>query len=442
MQRPTTAFARLSLPVLVRLLTHLWNRRYSAIVLGLLALLAIKFEHKISDWMMTGEHPDVSETIFRLSGLYQTLTSARSGSRKPVHTVLVEIDRGETGATCLCGEDGSRARLGRLIRRIAALQPRVIVIDKYFGDKACRESDRGTAMLVKTLQDVGKHIPIILGQVARRGPDGVPTLQSAIQPGSIPPGIINVNNDTRRIPLRWSIKDPKNPKTEEERDSLSLAAAEAFRPGLSKPSGGPLPRLIKDGSHPYVHFFAQKEFCTLKAAERTLPDGEAATNDAALTADPWTIKPTGDCSRDPLDGKAAMVGEMHDRMDLHSSPLGSRTPGFLLQANYLEGLLTDHYFEPLERWDELLGLLIAAALYLGGLYLQYRIVAFYAFVSLLAVSCWAVLWFLTSRNWYVEPTAIGVPVLLYMLIHPLFHRSHHWATQSLEATDHNTGEHV
>jgi hypothetical protein len=113
----------------------------------------------------------------------------------------------------------------------------------------------------------------------------------------------------------------------------------------------------------------------------------------------------------------AIVNRLAD--DGHPSVLG-RVPGFILQANYIEALLDQRYFEPAPWWlDYVLGFLIYASILLG--LLSHKIFkTLICWLTTLIIAYLLIYVFIMQVGWYVNPVTVSGLALVVNASHLLF----------------------
>src|SRR5579871_5095426 len=284
------------------------------------------------------ESGGVAQATFTISGLYEKVVAA---PRNPIphYTAVVEIspetDPGSIGMLDLCGQ---RRMMSALVERIAAAHPAAIVIDKYFGEKSC--PDRINENLADALTEINKKIPVVIG---RR----IATDENYLQPSylsgiGLREAIVNIDEDTRKLPLKWQVYPSKVDKDRDTRqvlrETLALAAAQAYAKGQLEAEHPRLAKLLNPVRHPYISFLNLDQYkpyrmtAGLVLCGRKVQPGEDATTCPASSSELAA-----------LNGKIVVIGEITDQ-DMKSTVVG-RIPGVFLQANFIEALLDDRYYE-------------------------------------------------------------------------------------------------
>jgi len=254
-----------------------------------------------------------------------------------------------------------RLYLSRLIRAVGSQSPSVIVLDFYL-TALCPAED---GALLDAISSVAKTVPVVLGQssetIATLRQKGQGTIGKNIQEEDLVPelpsiagrpeatwALVTLLEDTRRIPLRWSIAAPgSNTKDLTERrtqDGLALAAAAAHDPTvLADPS---LSAYIANGEAPFTSFIPENGFQRQSGLD-LLCKGQDKKS--------WRTCSYSTQVDSFLRGHVVIFGQGRNEsgLDMHNSVIGL-VSGPVLQANYIESILDGRYFS--QTW---LGLQIA-----------------------------------------------------------------------------------
>jgi CHASE2 domain-containing sensor protein len=340
----------------------------------LASALAMSLEIVSEKVVETDQHPSLSQSIFNVSGLYQHIVRA---GRTPIprYTEIVSIDpvnekHAIPSSHNVCAQ---REFLARLVERIATAAPDVIVIDKDFLPDECDQSS--SELLIATFRRVTQTVPIVVGR----------TLKDSVKPGNFSEapsfhfelpegslfyqGIASLDPDTRRLPLAWpsggfswppDLAPPSGeswPSRESPAwwESIALKTARAHDPNFVavRPR---LQRLLV-GESPFISFLDGFD---------VHPSLEVLCDAPIQVADSWRSCVKQNESPEQLvnsarrlnilRSKIVIIGEVSDE-DVHQTVRGS-TPGFLLQANFIEALLDDRYYAPVCWADYILGFIL------------------------------------------------------------------------------------
>ena len=297
-----------------------------------------------------------AEAALLFSGAYRHVVGA---PRNPIprDTVVVEIDPERDPASVSLHEIcRQRKMMTALVRRIATALPSVIVIDKYFGTSECPGDTN--ASLIAAMAEVGAKIPVVVGRRIN-GDFLEPSLFSAVP--VVHDAILNIDADSRVLPLQWEVFPSKETMQRKEdlgwRDTLALAAAKAYERGHLLERHPRLAQLLgPPPRYPYISFLDLDQFRQYRflvgyiLCGREVKQGEDAT---ACPAAPQALA--------SLSGKIVLIGEISKEEDEWASVVG-RIPGSYLQANFIEALLDDRYYEDFPTLAYVFGFLFLAAL--------------------------------------------------------------------------------
>jgi CHASE2 domain-containing sensor protein/class 3 adenylate cyclase len=284
------------------------------------------------------ESPGVAQAAFTFSGLYQKIVAA---PRNPIprYTAVVEIDPerdpGSAGLQDLCRQ---RKMLAVLIRRIAAAMPSIIVIDKFFGETVC--PDDINPDLIAAMTEVNAKVPVVVGRKVVT--DGTYMQASLLSGLGLREAIVNVDPDTRKLPLKWEVFRNKDDMEHDRgmvwRETVALTAAQAYEKGKLELEHPHLAKLLNPVKNPYISFLDIQQFKPYRFLAgfvfcgREVKPGEDAT---ACQGSPSELA--------AMSGKIVLVGENSDQ-DIQATVVG-QIPGVYLQANFIEALLDDRYYE-------------------------------------------------------------------------------------------------
>jgi CHASE2 domain-containing sensor protein len=379
----------------------------------------------------------VSQSIFDISGVYQRLVT--TGPRRPIsrYTTIIEIDPDPkldplvVRFRNLCRQ---RAFLAKLLQVVASAHPAIIVVDRYFDSSNCTADEaekRYTAELVSALSSRAPPVPIVSGIDAAPVEGTRPKTFTPLAPTGqgllYQLAIINLDADTRRLPLRWEL----NKKDDAEildltNDGLSLALQTAVQYDPLILTKNQRLREMQDlGQSPYINFLERDQFNHIYASEVLCMAQEKITHAAAAKCGDVKQRQAGPQKRTLLDlnHQIVVIGEAA-REDNHNSIIGE-VPGFYLQANYIEALLDDRVFRPVHPLvNYALGFLIFAIF-------EYILIKnlkkpFWAIVKVLAllVATTVVLYLaVVHSGYYLNPATVGLLAIFINLGHLAIARS-------------------
>ncbi len=187
---------------------------------GIAFLADVGVEHLVT----SGELPDVTQSIFNLSGFYQRIVTA---PRRPIarYVEIIKIDpQSDSSAVALTDICEQREMMTTLLNTVARALPRVIVLDKYYsphGPKPC-PADSQMIQTVRSLR--ANAISVIVGRriadetIDARSDSRYYLLPAVAfddrDPCDEPPdskgkncleGVLNIDPDTRKLPLEWAV---------------------------------------------------------------------------------------------------------------------------------------------------------------------------------------------------------------------------------------------
>lgn len=379
-------------------------------------------------------HQNVADSIFNLRTVYQKLITAGPRELRQNYTALVVINPDEDddykqahlNIHNPCEPDGARTALAKILDKIAGQNPSAIVIDKFFS-VTCKDDDKGTKNLkeaLKNLQKTSPYIPIVVGMLAPYGTEhsgSVPILEkSQLFPTSesdnmknIHQGIVNTDPDNRKLALTWLVKSDENAKAKEI-DTLAFAAVKAYYQTQSGPSTTEYPEIIKLSvlnKNPYISFIDPAKF-ELKISAGKLIKSDSSENFPQLR------------------GKIVIIGESGNQYDKHDSVFNSKMDGFILQANYIEAMLDQRYYESIPWLDYVIGFFVFAAVYaVDAVYAADKAPCstrkLLTHLSIILVGTCLVIYSLVGLvGFYMNPVAISSLILVIVIMHHFFPNHH------------------
>ena len=286
----------------------------------------------------SGEANGLNQLALSFSGLYQGIV-AEPRDPMPRYTAVIEIDPerdpGSVGLNDICRQ---RKMMTALLGKVAAAMPSVIVIDKYFGQGAC--SDEVNAPLARTIFAISGTLPVVVG---RRVVENAAYLLPSLPLAGAQEAIVNIDPDTRKLPLKWQIfpaeEDMRRNVGLVWRETLALKAAESYERGQLLARHPRLKKLLDPVQHPYISFLGTDQFKQFRfSAGYVLCGREVNPGEDAAVCPGWAPE------LKTLSGKVVLIGELSRDEDEHSTVMG-RIPGLYLQANFIEALLDDRYYQ-------------------------------------------------------------------------------------------------
>ncbi len=407
-------------------------------------LFAFLFEHKVTESM---EKQYVADSVFNLSAVYQRLITAGPRELRQNYTALVDINPvtdkkykdATNNMTTPCGNEGEGTRnaLAQLLNKIDEEKPAEIVIDKYFPD-VCPEKDPGTNNLKDTLQKISKGTPIVIGRRAmtqellndkKEYSETIRVLKPSqnllkfvnTSEPKIVEGIVNLDLDNRKLALKWSVKPDANIETQKI-PTLSFAAVKAYYENQSeqsvvKDSGikkledkyPRIKKLLELDKNPYISFIEPEKFELIPAGTLIAPE------------------PLDDFSR--LRGKIVIIGESDNEDDKHDSVFGKQIPGFILQANYIEAMLDQRYYESITWLDYAVGFVVFVVVYFSGLNIRslckwFENLKLLGYLMLILSVVFLLLYLSVALlGIYINPITISTLAIVIIITHHFFPKS-------------------
>jgi hypothetical protein len=299
------------------------------------------------------EHlPERWQVQFRgVANLYQRWSAGPRGV-EPRYTALIAIS--EVAFPAFTGPCQQRQLAAALLKKFAARQPSIIVVDLAFRHGSCPPDSSKlqdiTGELLRTIEHITLHNPVILAQssedltsmadsrrrdLLEKGahPDGLllrPII--AVRSGlNLQVGLARLNRDFRRVPLEWpsySFGDGGEIKYLGMQPTLSLAAVRIARRGFPSQSES-VDDFVDRIVAPYTNLIPENLFIKVDAAD-LLCDTDFSKRHCNSQSEHLLD--------DKIRGKIAILGWTDDRNDAYDTAVG-RMPGVALHANYIESLL-------------------------------------------------------------------------------------------------------
>jgi hypothetical protein len=245
------------------------------------------------------------------------------------------------------GNCETRRRIIDALPKLVAARPAMIVSDIGFAKANCANEPDTTKGLVTALHGASETTPLVLPEPAE-SLNEMPDRQAEelrgkgfgdndlldIEPVPIPQaksieyGLIELNADRRKVPVRWGVRaTPGAPLM--FRDSLSFAVAKMYRRNFPD-EGKRLEALAAAGYHPFTSLLRENDFSTV-SVERINEETSVAK----------------------LKGRIVIMGFGDDLNDRWATYVG-RLPGYVLQANYIESLLDARAYRPVSLANQFL----------------------------------------------------------------------------------------
>jgi CHASE2 domain-containing sensor protein len=361
--------------------------------------------------------------------------------------VIVYIDPETDPPELLTNTCLARVFFAHLVDDISNLGAKAIVIDKFYSDSSCNDSDSNR--IFKTAL-TNKKIPIVVGMPThlltdKKGTDqGCLALSNKFDFGveKVKYGLTRLNSDILKIPLQWPVfHDNDDPKVDPPRndppdigDTISLMAARQINPSIDK--SGPVKMLLDAKVHPYTNFLeldSTNAMTVRCSTEPNLSDVDKEKVDCPKLK--WPLHSLGQQKLD-LAGKIVVIGDLSDQ-DMQPFPDEKKErPGVYLQANYIQSILDGRFLREVPLYITLITLVVyIVCTYCLHLFLDNPERAFQIslliFAIVISVSIFALLkWSYFTPLWALWTAAIVVAVRY------LETKAHHLSTQVMHDAPH------
>jgi hypothetical protein len=370
-------------------------------------------------------HNVLTESVFEIATSYHHIVTGYPRKPAPRFTSLVTLsaEASPPGISLLnvCAE---RRFLGEVLQTLTHVHPTVVVLDKFFGANTCPADDPGTQKLIEGMQALCEnHVKVVVGRNVHAQAQeeqehaGVYPLDAGLSfnpPATcVVEGIANLDLDNRRVSLWWPNVAPVN-QSHSTPPSIALAAALAAKPRFLE--SGRLAGWSPDAPPPYVSFLERGQFASYDIAARDMVCSAPGTPGWRSCSDS-ELKPE---VREKASGTVVMIGEDFPDVDRHETVVGD-TPGYILQANYVESLLDDRLIRPVPNLLNIaVGFLIFATFqYLVWLYHRQesgrvKAVIVCGIFVLLGCAFLSLYLIVALLGYYLNPTTISVLAILVL----------------------------
>jgi len=407
----------------------------------LAACLIAFFLERASDWLVeqdAHETSQVAQSVFDVSSVYRGLVTAGPRSAFSHYTTIVEIDPKydplAVDYTSLCRQ---RAFLASVLDAVAKASPAVIVLDKYFDSTKCAGDEKekeDTNKLERALCLLAPQVPVVWGVDATPREGHSPGTDTILAPPCAASlfhlAVVNLDLDTRRLPLHWTeagkgIRDRTN-----DGWSLALRTAQQFDSSILNKNRR-LNTLVDLAENPYISFLKTDQFTSLYA-------GEVLCLSEGYKKDERCDKMPPRTSRlQELSHQIVVIGERTEREDNHNSAIGE-VPGFYLQANYIEALLDNRLFRPVHPLiNYAFGLLIFAAFEYILLTYSHKWWLALIWIAALLVGTLLILYFAAVHlGYYLNPATVSLVAIGIALGHLVIERFERQGESKAEEAQH------
>jgi hypothetical protein len=406
----------------------------------------------------TTAEPDTRESgSLREKGSGRSLTQHQARSHKSAphaeHAANANHKTSKAETVSLAGACKVRLYIAELLKVLANLRPKVVVLDVWLDPELCSD-ERVTSLFFDELGKLSERAPVILGLQSRSAADlqanspadlaymrnRQPALRNTelvLMPVTHPPqsigeriieAVARGDSDTRRIPLGWPVYEdfPQSGANIGPRwkDTLSVAAVRAFDPHQKVLKT--IEALTPDGLtkvstmlHPYTSLLREDQLPIVRAIDLICsnPPNESWRNTCVRTR----ILPVNSSAvRNPI----VVIGIAGLGGDVHQSVIG-RVPGVILQANYIQSLLSNRLYQflPLAA-DLLLGVVWLLGVLIVAWCFRFR--SFRALTLSLLATILSAYFILKGLVWLGYYTELLVPLTIAAIVTNVTIRFHHF----------------
>jgi len=203
---------------------------------------------------------------------------------------------------------------------------------------------------------VNAKIPVVVGR--RVVIDGQYLQASLLSGLGLREAIVNIDPDTRKLPVKWEVFRNKDDMEHDRdmvwRETLALTTAQAYGKGKLELEHPHLAKLLNPVKNPYISFLDLDQFKPYRYLAGFVLCGREVKPGEDATACPGSPRELA-----ALSGKIVVIGEITDQ-DMKTTVVG-QIPGVYLQANFIEALLDDRYYEGVPVLSYVFGFLFLAA---------------------------------------------------------------------------------
>jgi CHASE2 domain-containing sensor protein len=239
-----------------------------------------------------------------------------------------------------------RAYMADLLQAVAAEHPAVIMLDKFYGPTSCLSNPASTQTLIAVIRSL--DVPLVVGDSPDKRKEEmdhsclVDTPQLDLGPTVIH-GVTRLVVNKEQIPLRWRLLSSGaegNPGkiTAHDEDTLALATVRVLDPDLVNERD--FKEVLSADRQPYARMNLNLPVTT---------SSQILCNAGPAVRQRWSLQCNAAAPAQHLSGHIVVIGDQ-DTTDL-KTVLGQPTWGFMLQAAYIDALLSGSYlFAAPLRW--------------------------------------------------------------------------------------------
>jgi CHASE2 domain-containing sensor protein len=368
-----------------------------AVLYLLLAIAAVILETR--EELLSNTHLKECSGPGPTAMLYQRYATAEFRKPRTHYVRLIVLSENNVPAEVWANACPRREYIATILRKLAALAPAAIALDFDFRRDACKDNCAMAEDLRQAVKEVSQTIPVIIAEreisvdemsqkdaeeLKAKGfssRDLILPLHDRFDGEWLTFGLARLACETRAAPLFWRVHGGKvaprekssiQPGSPADPDAYECGPAGAERAATVKgPDGEPpgAPQMEPHWEPTFAYQTARIYDFHLESVLRQFASQNRAAfvsfipeNDFDHIA-PSTLSenaPTNEL-QSRLRGKIALIAQRSNSDVFEDTPLGE-TYGYVLHANYIEALLDDRYFRPINAWVELmltiLGILI------------------------------------------------------------------------------------
>jgi len=244
-----------------------------------------------------------------------------------------------------------REYMSDVLRALAAHEPSVVAIDKFYSAGTCASSPASTEDMIRAVAAL--KAPVVIGESTNGLEHEVESsclvrkTQLDFGAANVRHGLTRINDEPERLPLRWLVLSsaPEEGSSSgadvprvEFADTLSFAAVKAYDPGFANQEK--IRRLVLRDDHAYANL-------SMQLPRMSTTQLLCSTKDEALYRK-WSLSCAGQRPFPDVAGKIVVIGA--ETTAEQKVVLDQRIWGFELQGRYMEALLSGGYLGYLPIW--------------------------------------------------------------------------------------------
>jgi hypothetical protein len=253
----------------------------------------------------------------------------------------------------------------------------------------------------------------------------MPSLNFAVQSPQFQEAIVNLEPDTRRVPLQWETYETQEQAERvigprQWQNTIALQVSKAHPDKLLERNSR-ISSFIERHQSPFISFIEEQNFKEILASRIVSRESGTGRLDCAS-------EPLPEDLRKQIAGHVVIIDEINHDLDDHPTVVG-RMSGLLVQANFIEALLDDRLFRPVPALDYALAFLMMTTLELVLILYQGRVLQLILMLLLFSACSIAFLFCMVKfPAWYVDP----IPLSLTTVAIKVSHWGYGFATKQLK----------